>query len=134
MTVEKEELLDRATEVAQHSTTGNVKIGTAVRTDSGEVYTGSIIETRDRHQSIHSERLAVFKAVSEGADHITDVAVYVNKPTPRICGSCLHVIYEFSGGCDPAILTKSSLGEIKEQALSDLYPEPWLPEGLMFPE
>lgn len=107
--------------------TEKTEIGAAVDAGDGERYTGTIIETRDRMQTIHAERLAVAKALADGADGVERIAVYATTEKRRICGGCLQFIHEFSAVTDPDVLLAGPDGEVERYSLSDLYPRPWPP-------
>ena len=128
-----EEVIEAASEAVNHSVSPRdfPGLGAAVRAEDGNVYTGSVVETRDRHQSIHAERLAVFNAVSahEEENLITELAMNFplgmdeESSALNVCGSCLHILAEFSEG-DVPIHMKGAIGS-KRAMLSELYPDPW---------
>jgi cytidine deaminase len=94
-----EELVERAKAVLNNAYApySKFKVAAAVRTKSGRVYTGVNIENASYGLTICAERVAVFKAVSEGDRDIEAVAVYTDteEPTPP-CGACRQVIAEFN--------------------------------------
>ena len=72
----------------------NYKVGAALRTKSGRIFTGVNIENAAYPTSICAERTAVFKAVSEGERDFEIIAVVTdNGGSP--CGSCRQVLAEF---------------------------------------
>jgi cytidine deaminase len=73
------------------------KVGAAVLTAKGRIFSGCNIENSSYGLTICAERVAIFKAVSEGCRDIRAVLVYADtaKLTPP-CGACLQVISEFS--------------------------------------
>jgi cytidine deaminase len=73
----------------------NYPVGTALLTASGRIYDGVNIENAAYPDTICAERVAIFKAVSEGERDFVAIAVAtVNGGTP--CGSCRQVMAEFS--------------------------------------
>ena len=78
------------------------KVGAALETADGKVFTGCNIENGSYSLTVCAERTAIFKAVSEGHKHFTRIAVTGSsskdhsKPCPP-CGACLQVISEFCG-------------------------------------
>lgn len=128
-----EEVIEAASEAVSCSVSPRdfSGLGAAVRAEDGDIYTGSVVETRDRHQSIHAERLAVFNAVSahEEENLITELAMNFplgmdeESSALNVCGSCLHILAEFSEG-DVPIHMKGAIGS-KQAMLSELYPDPW---------
>jgi len=128
-----EEVIEAASEAVSCSVSPRdfPGLGAAVGAEDGNIYTGSVVETRDRHQSIHAERLAVFNAVSahEEENLITELAINFplgmdeENSALNVCGSCLHIFAEFSEG-DVPIHMKGAIGS-KQAMLSELYPDPW---------
>ncbi|MEN6413330.1 MAG: cytidine deaminase [Veillonellales bacterium] len=72
------------------------KVGAAVLTASGRIYSGCNIENASYGLTICAERTAIFKAVSEGEDKLLALAVVGDTPGPTSpCGACLQVMAEF---------------------------------------
>lgn len=72
------------------------KVGAALLTAEGKIYTGCNIENSAYSVSNCAERTAVFKAVSEGDNDISALAVVADQSEPTTpCGSCRQVISEF---------------------------------------
>ncbi|MCM1054390.1 MAG: cytidine deaminase [Bacteroides sp.] len=76
------------------------KVGAAVLTEGGNIYTGCNIENASYGASNCAERTAVFKAVSEGETRIKAAAVFTEEgnEAPFPCGICRQVLSEF---CEP---------------------------------
>src|SRR5512140_3164670 len=77
------------------------RVGAALRTRSGRVYTGVNIENAAYTVGICAERVAVFKAVAEG-EHDFDVLALVTDNGGSPCGACRQVLAEF--GLDTRVL------------------------------
>jgi cytidine deaminase len=74
-----------------------VAIGAAVLTASGKVYVGTNVENASYGLSCCAERVAIFKAVSEGERRITALAVYGRtRDFSSPCGACRQVMVEFN--------------------------------------
>ena len=73
-------------------------VGAAVETEGGKVYTGCNIESASYGLTVCAERVAIWKALSEGERKFTRLAVVVDteRLTPP-CGACRQVIWEFCG-------------------------------------
>jgi cytidine deaminase len=99
-----------------------------VRTKSGRVYTGVNIENASYGLTICAERVAVFKAVSEGDRDIEVVAVYTDteEPTPP-CGACRQVIAEFN---PDALIVMASRKKTVVVRLSELLPHAFTRKNL----
>jgi cytidine deaminase len=77
------------------------KVGAAVIAENGRIYTGSNVENASYGLSCCAERVAVFKAISDGQRKLKAVAVSSSgKGGITPCGACLQVIYEFAGNAD----------------------------------
>ncbi len=76
----------------------NFKVGAAVRTKDGKIYTGGNIESASYGLTVCAERVAIWKAISEGGSEFTELAVVADTPelTPP-CGACRQIIWEFCG-------------------------------------
>jgi len=84
-------------------------VGAAVLTESGEIYDGVNIENAVYPLTICGERVAIFKAVSEGKKSFQAIAVVTrNGGTP--CGSCRQVMAEF--GLDTVVLIADNTGKL----------------------
>ncbi|HEX3187428.1 MAG TPA: cytidine deaminase [Pyrinomonadaceae bacterium] len=73
------------------------KVGAALRTDSGKVYTGCNVESASYGLTVCAERVAIWKALSEGERHFTELAVVADTDTlTPPCGTCRQIIWEFA--------------------------------------
>lgn len=96
-------------------------VGAAVLADDGHVYTGCNIENAVYPLTICAERVAITKAISEGAQHILAVAVATaNGGTP--CGSCRQVMQEFGTRTMPVFIARID-GSYRQRTLEELLPE-----------
>ena len=96
-------------------------VGAAVLGDDGRVYTGCNIENAVYPLTICAERVAITKAISEGARHILALAVATtNGGTP--CGSCRQVMQEFGAPMMPVFIARTD-GSYRQRALGELLPE-----------
>jgi cytidine deaminase len=100
------------------------KVGAALETAGGAVVTGCNIENATYGLTICAERVAMFKALSEGHRAFTRIAVVADtqEPTPP-CGACRQILWEFGGNLE---ITLADLHEIKgKHQLKDLLPLPF---------
>lgn len=92
-------LVEIATAARLHSVApfSNFLVGAAVRTDSGKVYTGCNVESASYGLTVCAERVAIWKALSEGERQFTEIAVVADTEslTPP-CGTCRQIIWEFA--------------------------------------
>jgi cytidine deaminase len=100
------------------------KVGAALETDAGEIITGCNVENASYGLTICAERVAIFKALSEGKRTFRRLVVVADtaSPTPP-CGACRQIIWEFCGDIEVII---ANLTEIKTTvAMKDLLPLPF---------
>ena len=96
----------------------------AVKTEAGKVYTGCNVESASYGLTVCAERVAVFKAVSEGCREFVRVAVVADTadPTPP-CGACRQILWEFGGNLQLTLANLTS--EKGTHQLKDLLPLPF---------
>jgi cytidine deaminase len=100
------------------------KVGAALETDTGEVITGCNVENATYGLTMCAERVALFKALSEGRDVFTRIAVVADTadPTPP-CGSCRQLLWEYCGDIEVVL---ANLSEVTRRLrLSQLLPLPF---------
>jgi cytidine deaminase, homotetrameric len=72
-------------------------VGAAVRTDDGKIYSGCNIESASYGLTVCAERVAIWKALSEGERHFSELAVVADTETlTPPCGTCRQIIWEFA--------------------------------------
>ena len=103
-------------------------VGAALITTSGRVYDGANVENAAYPTTMCAERVAVFKAVSQGERQFTAIAVVTaNGGSP--CGSCRQVLAEF--GLDTIVLIANGAGQlVAEASLGELLPGAFTPQFL----
>jgi cytidine deaminase len=106
----------------------NYQVGAALVTPSGRYFTGANVENAAYPTSMCAERVAIFKAVSEGKREFVALAVVTsNGGTP--CGACRQVMAEF--GLDTVVLIADAQGNLRQEArLSELLPGAFGPGDL----
>jgi cytidine deaminase len=122
-----EELIKLAKEVQKkaHAPYSKFRVGSALLTEDGEVFTGCNIENSSYSLTICAERVAIFKAYSEGKRKFKKIAIVSDsKNFISPCGACRQVLMDLAGGELEVILT-NSIGEIKIFKLSELLPLPF---------
>lgn len=100
------------------------KVGSAILTKSNKIYTGANIENASYGLTICAERVALFKAVSEGEKEFKAIAIYTNtKEFTMPCGACRQVLNEFSPKIELILI--NGAGKIKQTNLPKLLPYPF---------
>jgi cytidine deaminase len=99
----------------------NFLVGAAVRTPEGRVYTGCNVESASYGLTVCAERVAIWKALSEGEHHFTDLAVVADTETlTPPCGTCRQIIWEFARGA--SIVFANLDGKTETFHIADLLP------------
>lgn len=111
-----------------HSPYSKAKVGSAVETEDGKVYSGCNIENSSYGGTVCAERVAIWKAVSEGHKKIKKVYVYTDGGWPP-CGLCLQVMTEFSDS-DLEITFADKAGKETKKKLGELLTHAFTPEHL----
>ncbi len=123
------ELLAKAIEAREfsYSPYSKYKVGAALLTRDGTIYTGCNIESASYTPSVCGERTAIFKAVSEGSQDFEAIAVAtINGGAP--CGVCRQVMREFSPNI--TVILGDIEGNYQVLTLPDLLPHSFGPENL----
>jgi len=127
---EKQSLVDLANTARQRAYVpySKYRVGSSLRTKTGRIFTGVNVENAAYPQTMCAERVAIFKAVSEGEKEFEAITVVTdNGGSP--CGGCRQVMAEF--GLDTIVLMADGTGHIvKETTVRELLPEAFTPEHL----
>ena len=127
---EKQSLIDLANTAREraYAPYSNYAVGSALRTKTGRIYTGVNIENAAYPHTMCAERVAIFKAVSEGEKEFEAISVVTdNGGSP--CGGCRQVLAEF--GLDTIVLMADGSGNlVNETTVKELLPEAFTPDKL----
>ena len=102
-------------------------VGAALECADGTVFTGCNVENAAFTPTSCAERTALFKAVSEGVTHFTDIAVVgsrrgeVNKQITSPCGVCRQALFEF-GGPELNVIMAKTPDDFIERSMDELLP------------
>ncbi len=127
---QQEELIGQAKEAQRSAYAPYSKyfVGAALLSSSGKVYLGANVENAAYPDSICAERVAVFKAVTEGERSFQAIAV-VTHDGGAPCGSCRQVLAEFAPNAQ--VLIANEKGElVRTGSVSDLLPGAFGPSNL----
>ena len=107
-----------------HAPFSNFRVGAALRAKSGRVYTGCNVENASYGLTCCAERVAIFKAISDGDRGFDALAVVTDadKLTPP-CGACRQVIWEFCG--DIPVVLANLKGKVEQERSGKLLPRPF---------
>ena len=119
----QEELIQAARKAREQSVApfSHFRVGAAVETEEGKVYTGCNIESASYGLTVCAERVAIWKALSEGERHFKRLAIVADTETlTPPCGTCRQIIWEF---CRNATVILANLrGETETDEVRDLLP------------
>ncbi len=118
-----DQLLQRAWEAREHAvaTFSGFAVGAALETASGEIITGCNIENATYGLTVCAERVAMFKALSEGHRHFQRIVVVADSATPTPpCGACRQILWEFGG--DLQVVLANLPGDRQFHQLAKLFP------------
>ncbi len=117
-------VIDNAKQAKQNAYApySNLKIGAALLTTSGKIFTGSNIENSSYGLSICAERVAVSKAVS-GGERDFELIVIASDEFAYPCGACRQFLSEFSENLK--IILVNDRGEERDTSLQELFPYPF---------
>jgi cytidine deaminase len=123
MNEDLQKLIEAALDVREkaYAPFSNFRVGAAVLTKSGKIYTGCNVESASYGLTVCAERVAIWKAVSEGEKEFTNIAVVADTQelTPP-CGVCRQIIWEF---CHDIPVTFANLhGKTETVPMRELLP------------
>ena len=120
------ELLILAQEASEHAYAphSRFKVGAALECLNGRIFTGCNIENGALGSTMCAERVAIYKALSEGENQFHRIAIYGESEGYCMpCGACLQVMNEFSK--DLEVLCARALGGYVSYKLKELLPHPF---------
>jgi cytidine deaminase len=122
--IERLILAARAARERAHSPFSKFKVGAAVEDEDGKIYAGCNIENATLGLTMCAERVAVFKAISEGASRLIRVAVVADSAelTPP-CGACRQILWEFCG--DAELILANLAGASERLRIGQMFPRPF---------
>ena len=123
-------LRDKAIDAStrSHSPYSKARVGSALETSDGKIYQGCNIENASFGGTVCAERVAIWKAVSEGHKKIKRIYVYTVPGWPP-CGMCLQVMTEFADG-DLEIIIGDEKGNEKTKKLKELLTHAFTPDDM----
>jgi cytidine deaminase len=107
-----------------HAPYSHFKVGAAVEDEHGRIFTGCNVENATYGLSLCAERVAVFKAISEGAGQLVRVAVAADTDTlTPPCGSCRQILWEFCGDAEVTLVNLA--GKQETFHMREIFPRPF---------
>lgn len=99
------------------------RVGAAILTTSGKIYTGCNIENCSLGLTLCAERVALFKAISEGETNFKAIAIFASRNPAYPCGACRQVLYEFAPELEVIVIENK---KPKSYKLNELLPKGFL--------
>jgi len=124
--IDREPLIAAARAAREHARApfSHFKVGAAVLARSGQLFGGCNIENASYGLTLCAERVAIFKAISEGERTFEAVAVVTDTDTlTPPCGACRQIIWEFCG--DVEVILANLAGRVEVYRMSALLPKPF---------
>lgn len=119
-------LIDAARQAREraHAPFSEFTVGAAVEDETGRIFTGCNIENATYGLTLCAERLAVFKAISEGGAKLKRIAVVADTDalTPP-CGACRQILWEFCG--DAELILANLSGKQETLSMKEIFPRPF---------
>ena len=106
------------------ATFSGFKVGAALETVDGTIVTGCNVENASYGLTICAERVAIFKALSDGHRQFARIVVVADTPSPTPpCGACRQIIWEFCGDVEVVLANLASTSATHR--MKDLLPWPF---------
>ncbi len=107
-----------------HAPFSGFRVGAAIEDDTGRIYTGCNVENATYGLTMCAERVAMFKAISEGVVKPKRIAVVADTAmlTPP-CGACRQILWEFCG--DVELILANVSGKQETMSLQKIFPRPF---------
>ncbi|MEP6819627.1 MAG: cytidine deaminase, partial [bacterium] len=118
-----QELLETAKEARLRSIApfSDFLVGAALKTEDGKVYVGCNVESASYGLTVCAERVAIWKALSEGERKFTELAIVADTETlTPPCGTCRQIIWEFAKNA--TIVLGNLHGEKQIVSIKELLP------------
>ena len=107
-----------------HAPFSGFKVGAALEDENGRIFTGCNVENATYGLTLCAERVAVFKAISEGAGKLKRIAVVADTSTlTPPCGACRQILWEFCG--DAELLLSNLSGQQETLSVGQIFPRPF---------
>lgn len=124
-------LIEAARKARQFAQTpySNYRVGAALETEDGRIFTGANVESSSYGLSVCAERVALFKALSEGATDFRRLAIVTDSHPPASpCGACRQLLWDYARGIE--IILRGRDDQLVQTTIDDLVPRPFGQEDL----
>jgi cytidine deaminase len=109
-----------------HAPFSHFLVGAALEAEDGKVITGCNIENASYGLTICAERVAVFKAISEGYRKFTRIVIVAESESMIVpCGACRQILWEFCGDIEVHVSNRPDSDGASSFRLRDFFPMPF---------
>jgi len=119
--------MDKKTDLAEaaekaalkaYSPYSGFKVGAAIMTESGEIFTGCNVENSSYGLTVCAERIALFNAITAGYQKFSEIVIYTDTEKAFYpCGACRQVLAEFNPQLEVSVIWKNGKETMKIQDL-----------------
>ena len=130
LTVSQQELVRAAEQARKHaySPYSNHRVGAAVRSPSGRVFSACNVEIASLSQTVHAERLAVLSMAASGERRVVELACF-GQFSGIPCAECRQAIWEFCGADRSVEIICTGVDQpVRVLTMGELYPHAYGPE------
>ena len=131
--IDKEKLVRAAAAAREKAVApySNFKVGAALLTQDGETISGANVESASYGLTCCAERVALFKALTEGKKNFVAIAVVARSPDGAApCGACRQLLAEYAPNAQVFIADSKSLGRIRTFSIKELLPQAFTGKAL----
>ena len=133
MKIDSKKLIQAAAEARQKAVApySNFKVGAALLTQTGKIISGANVESASYGLTCCAERVALFKALTEGEKDFVAVAVVARSPDGAApCGACRQLLAEYAPDAQVFVADSGSLGSIRTFSIKELLPQAFTGKAL----
>jgi cytidine deaminase len=129
MAINKSKLIQAASKAREGSVSpySKFKVGAALLTKSGEIIGGANVESASYGLTCCAERIALFKALTDGKKNFIAVAIVARcDGGPMPCGACRQLLIEYAPDAKVFVADRKNLKKIREFSVRKLLPSPFI--------
>ena len=125
----KRRVIAAAVEARKHAVApySGFQVGAAILTHKGQIFSGANVESASYGLTCCAERVALFKALTEGARDFSAIGVVADAPDgPMPCGACRQLLAEYAAQALFWTADSRKPGRVREFTIAELLPEPFV--------
>ena len=133
MKIDSQKLIAAAAEARQKAVApySNFKVGAALLTQTGKIISGANVESASYGLTCCAERVALFKALTEGEKDFAAIAVVARSPDGAApCGACRQLLAEYAPDAQVFVADSAALDSIRTFSIKELLPQAFTGKAL----